>query len=205
VKTKSGKRKLPKGWRWIRLGEVGLLVQGGTPSTEIEDYWHGQIPFVTGADVTSLHVERARSFLTEKGISSGKTEECKKGDLLVVSRTRVGRVGIAGVRLAISQDVSVVKVSSGFSSEYLALCLRSLSHELENACQGATIKGLTRSFLEHLEIPLPATVDEQLAIAAELERKLRQVESMRLAAARQLEAFSALPGAILREAFDFEP
>ncbi len=56
-----------------------------------------------------------------------------------------------------------------------------------------------------LSILLPATVDEQRAIAAELERKLRQVESMRLAAALQVEAISALPGAILREAFDFEP
>ena len=194
---------LPKGWDWIKLQKVGKLSQGGTPGTDISKYWNGTYPFITGADITDLYVSKARSFLTEKGLSSGKTERCKKGDLLIVSRTRVGRVGIANTILGISQDVSVVKVNNGYDIKYLAIYLKSISQKLENACQGSTIKGLTRDFLENISIPLPLTVADQISIANKLEKRMEEIEKMHQAAEKQVEAVEALPGAILREVFDF--
>jgi type I restriction enzyme S subunit len=196
--------KLPEGWNWKRFKNMGRLSQGGTPSTDVLKYWEGNIPFITGADITNLHVSKARSFLTEKGLHSGKTQKCEKGDLLIVSRTRVGRIGIAKTTLGISQDVSVLRVNEGFDVKYLAMFLQSISRQLEEACQGATIKGLTRDYIENILIPLPPTLDDQKRIASELERKLAEIEKMRQAADNQLEAIEALPGAILRVAFDFE-
>lgn len=198
---KDVKKELPKGWRWVKLGDVGKLSQGGTPSTEILDYWHGSIPFITGADVTSLYVSKGRSFLTETGLNSGKTERCEKGDLLIVSRTRVGRIGIADAVLGISQDVSVIKLKKDYDTKYLAIFLKSISHQLAEACQGATIKGLTRGYIESIQIPLPPTIEDQIAIANELERKMAEVEAMRQAALRQKDACGATEGAILREVF----
>ena len=74
------------------------------PALIIQDYWNGKIPFITGADVTELFVSKARSFLTDEGLASGKTEKCDKGDLIIVSRTRVGRIGIADATIGVSQD-----------------------------------------------------------------------------------------------------
>ena len=81
--------------------------------------------------------------------------------------------------------------------------LKSVSKRLEGACQGATIKGLTRGFIENLKIPLPPTSGDQTAIANELERKMANVEKTHQAALRQKEAVEALPVALLREVFDF--
>ena len=94
-------------------------------------------------------------------------------------------------------------MSNDYDSKYLALFLQCLSRELAEACQGATIQCLTEAFLENIRIPILLTLDDQIAIASELERNLNQVESMRQTAERELDAVSALPGAILREAFDF--
>lgn len=199
----TDKRKLPEGWRWEKLKNTGNLSQGGTPSTDILEYWNGTIPFITGADITNLEVSNARSFLTEKGFNSGKTTKCEKGDLLMVSRTRVGRVGLPSTKLGISQDVSVLKPNDRFYAKYIALFLKSMSSRLEEACQGATIKGLTRDFLENILIPLPPTIEDQIAIASELERRMNEVENMRQAALRQKEAINAMHGAVLREAVPF--
>ena len=87
---RTGKKKLPKGWRWEKLKTLGKLSQGGTPSTDIPDFLGGSIPFITGADVTNLYVSKGRSHLSERGFESGKTQQCNAGDLLIVSRTRVG-------------------------------------------------------------------------------------------------------------------
>lgn len=198
------KRKLPEGWKWEKLKQLGSLSQGGTPGTDILEYWNGNFPFITGADVTELYVSNARSFLTEKGLDSGKTQKCEKGDLLIVSRTRVGRVGIAAITLGVSQDVSVLKMNENYDAKYLAMFLNYISKQLEEACQGSTIKGLTRGYIENISIPFPPTFTDQLAIASDLERRMAHVEKMRVAALRQKEAIAAMQGAILREVFPNE-
>jgi len=49
-------------------------------------------------------------------------------------------------------------------------------------------------------LPLPPLL-EQRAIVARLEAQMAQVQRLRAAAERQLEAIHALPGALLNEAF----
>jgi len=200
----TDKKKLPQGWKWVKLGRMGKLTQGGTPSTDNAEYWNGDIPFITGADVTDLFVSGARSFLTAKGLESGKSQECEEGDLIIVSRTRVGRVGIAAVKLSVSQDVSVIKLENGYHNTYIALYLLSLSQYLQESSQGAVIKGLTRGFIENIEIPIPPTFEEQMRIAAELEEKRIVIEQLRQAVRRQLGAVEAMPAAAMREAFGFD-
>ena len=137
-------------------------------------------------------------------MNSGKTQQCEKGDLLIVSRTRVGRIGIAATTIGISQDMSVLKAHNGYDVKYLAMYLKSISQRLVESCQGATIKGLTRDYIENIPVLLPPTIDDQMAIANQLERKMAEEEKMRQAVNRQFGTVEALPGAILREAFDFE-
>ncbi|MBU1262902.1 restriction endonuclease subunit S [bacterium] len=59
-------------------------------------------------------------------------------------------------------------------------------------------------YLKFIQIPIPPTLIDQTRIATELERKMAEIQTMRQAVDRELEAISALPGAILREVFDFE-
>src|SRR3990172_294862 len=101
-------RSLPEGWRWVRLGEVGRFESGGTPAKENASYWGGHIPFVTGADIVEPNIssKHARAFLTEAGLTSGKTAICSPGTVLLVTRTRVGRIGIATETMGASQDLS---------------------------------------------------------------------------------------------------
>jgi len=61
-----------------------------------------------------------------------------------------------------------------------------------------------KDYMKKFKIPLPPTLDDQIRIASELERKMAEIEKMRQAADNQLEAIEALQGAILRVAFDFE-
>lgn len=119
IAERKHKRPLPPGWRWVRLGEVGTFSQGGTPRKSVTKFWGGEIPFVTGADVTSEYVTHARSFLTEEGLCSGQTFVCKPGTLLFVTRTRVGRFGIAARVLGASQDISPYECKGSLTSEYV--------------------------------------------------------------------------------------
>ena len=101
---------VPDGWRSVHLGEVVRFQQGGTPSKTRPEFWDGDIPFVTGADLKGTQITRdsARSFLTKAGLLSGGTAICEEGALLLATRTRVGLVGVAGELMGASQDITLL-------------------------------------------------------------------------------------------------
>ncbi|TVQ57624.1 MAG: restriction endonuclease subunit S [Spirulina sp. DLM2.Bin59] len=176
---------LPKNWKLAKLTDIGEFKFGGTPSKRNSSYWNGNVPFVTGADITSFYVsgKNARAFLTTEGFNSGKTAVCNPGTILLVTRTRVGRVGIASETMGASQDLSPYNCGSDALPEYVCRYLRTLSNYLMSQCRGSTILGLTREIVQNLEIPLPP-IEEQRRIAAILDqadgvRRKRQ-EAIRL-------------------------
>lgn len=199
----GAKRRLPKGWRWCKLDEVGHFESGGTPPKANADYWGGTIPFVTGADITEFYItsKHARAFLTQAGLTSSKTAVCHPGTILLVTRTRVGRVGIATETIGASQDLTPYSCGPDLFPEYACWYLKALSNYLSESCRGATIQGLTRDFVQAIDIPLPHP-SEQKRIAAILKERLAGVQGARAAAETQLEAAMALPAAYLRAIFN---
>lgn len=200
--SRFGKRALPPGWRWVKLRDVGRFESGGTPPKVNPNYWGGDIPFVTGADVTeiSISAKHARAFLTRDGLKSGKTAICHPGTVLFVTRTRVGRVGIAAEIMGASQDLSPYVCGPQVIPEYVCRYLLSISGHLLENCRGSTILGLNRDFIQDLEIPLSAP-SEQKRIAVILKEQMDIIERARTAAQAQVETFSALRQSLLRSAF----
>ena len=163
-------RQVPDGWRVARLGDMADFQQGGTPPKHRADYWDGQIPFVTGADLRERRVSRgnARSFLTVDGLNSGATVICEPGALLLATRTRVGLVGIASETMGASQDITLLQANGLADPSYLYRILLSHAALLQRRSRGTTIQGVTREDVDSLPILLPP-LPEQRAIAAVLD------------------------------------
>ena len=166
----SSKTQIPKGWQEVRLGDVAQFQQGGTPSKSRGDYWDGDIPFVTGADLREIHISRgnARSFLTNEGLHSGATAICEAGALLLATRTRVGLVGIASETMGASQDITLLTPAKAADRSYLYRTLIINAGLLQQRSRGTTIQGVSREDIDSLPILLPP-LPEQRAIAAVLD------------------------------------
>ena len=170
MKRPGGQGAIPKGWRLVRLGDVVQFQQGGTPSKARPEYWEGNIPFVTGADLRETYIRRdnARSFLTNAGLHSGATAICEKGALLLATRTRVGLVGIAGELMGASQDITLLAPTEAALRSYLCRTLINNAGLLQQRSRGTTIQGVSREDIDSLPILLPP-LPEQRAIAAVLD------------------------------------
>lgn len=48
---------IPADWEVKKLGELGEISSGGTPSTSIEKFWNGDINWCTPTDITALNSE----------------------------------------------------------------------------------------------------------------------------------------------------
>ena len=153
-------------WQLVRLGDVATTSQGGTPRKNEADYWNGQIPFLTGADLTEFRLSRkhARSFLTTEGLHSGQTVVCEPGALLLATRTRVGLAGLTTEIMGASQDITRLTPSDEVHSGYLCRYLLSVAASLQRKSRGTTIQGITKDELQSIAIPLPPR-PEQRAIA----------------------------------------
>ena len=164
------KTQIPEGWRLVRLGDVVRFKQGGTPSKARPEFWDGEIPFVTGADLRETRISRdnARSFLTNEGLHSGATAICKEGALLLATRTRVGLVGIAAEMMGASQDITLLAPTDAADQSYLYRTLLNNADLLQQRSRGTTIQGVSREDIDSLPILLPP-LTEQRAIAAVLD------------------------------------
>ena len=152
----------PMGWPVVQLGDVAQeFISGGTPSTRVEHYWTGDIPWITGADVTDNVVVAGRKWITQEAIEDSATHVVPKGAILLVTRTGVGKVAKAGADIAISQDLTGIVLKEGTNTDFVVAAIQQKTRNLLDIQQGAIIKGVLRKDVEKLEIPLPALSTQQ--------------------------------------------
>lgn len=155
-----------EGWELKQLGEMGdKFLSGGTPSTQKAEYWKGNIPWISGADVIGQEIPHIRRFISREAVERSPTNIIEKGNLLIVTRTGVGKLAIAPFDLTISQDMTGVYLKKEeMLPEFLFHYFDFNKNMLRELVQGTSIAGLTKETLLELEIPLPPK-PEQTRIA----------------------------------------
>ena len=144
-------------WPKISFGKIAKkLVNGGTPPTEVEAFWNGKIPWITGADFTPTGISEFRRFVSDSAVAQTSTNVIERGQLLLVTRTGVGKLAIAPCDIAISQDITGVYVDEGRAdTHFLFHRMRQGVEDLKKLNQGTSINGIIRSDLVAYPIDLP--------------------------------------------------
>lgn len=198
ISFEDGKRKLPSGWRWVKLGDVSS-VHPGQHILE-NDYNRKKlgIGYLTGpADFGEIYPSITK--WTEK-----PKAWCEPGDVLVtVKGAGVGKSNLApNQKVAIGRQLMAIRPKAELvNRDFLYRVVIAQFSKLQAEALGATVPGLGRDNIENLEIPLPP-LDEQKRIAAILNEKMEGVEEARRNAIAQLEAAKDLPAAYLRSVFN---
>lgn len=176
----------------VPIGDLCEFLNGGTPSKANVDFWDGDIPWITSAEINDGEVAPPRFKITQDAIDESSTRLVPAGTLLLVIRTGVGKVGIAPYDLTFNQDINAVLPDpKRLDKQYLRRFLESQGDHFEKFSRGATVKGITREHLGRLAIPIPFPDDprrslaEQKRIAAILDKadaiRRRRQEAARLA------------------------
>ncbi|MDQ1272354.1 MAG: type restriction enzyme subunit, partial [Planctomycetota bacterium] len=133
-----------------------------------------------GADILNQKVSEVRRYITKDAVKSSSTNVIGKGNLLLVSRTGVGKLAIAPFDIAISQDFTGVYTREDrLIAEYLYRYFDFDQAVLQSQNQGTSIKGITRDTLSDITISLPPTKAEQTAIAqilSDMDAEIEQLE-----------------------------
>ena len=170
---------IPDNWVWVRLGEIGQIVGGGTPKTAHSEYWdNGDIPWITPADMrnlTSKYIERGTRNITKTGLNSSSAQLLPKNSILFSSRAPIGYVAIAQNEMATNQGFKSVAPFKTEMSEYLYFVLLTLKPEIEKLGTGTTFKEVSGTTVGNVVIPLPPLTEQQ-QIVAKLEALLAEID-----------------------------
>lgn len=178
----------------VLLGEKCQFVGGGTPSRKIPQYWNGNIPWATVKDFCTDRISHTAEYISEEGLANSASKVVPSGTVLLVSRVGLGKVAIAGVDLAINQDIKAVVPSGDLLPEFLFWSLKHLGPEIKNKGIGATVKGVTIQNIKDLEISL-LPLEEQRRIVSILNRAV-EIERLRKQAQVRMREF--IPALFIR-------
>ena len=163
---------LPDGWVWSRLRSLGIIVGGGTPSTLNADYWNGEIPWLSPADLTDYHkkyISRGRKNITTDGLAHSSAVLMPSGSILYSSRAPIGYVVIARNAISTNQGFkSLVPAINGLS-EFLYYILIGVTPDIKRRATGTTFKEISGAEFGETLVPLPP-LREQLRIVQAIEQ-----------------------------------
>ncbi|MHB8331148.1 MAG: restriction endonuclease subunit S [Candidatus Dormibacteria bacterium] len=148
-------------WPVVPLESLCSFHNGGTPSRAVPQFFDGDIPWLTGADIRGPLAGECRTYLTEAGIRSSPACKVPKGTVLLVTRTSVGKVAVAGRELSFSQDITALCPDEDrVDTSYLVHFLRTQEKRFQLGSRGATIKGITREVVATTRVPLPPVAEQ---------------------------------------------
>lgn len=155
--------------QFVPVGEICKIVGGGTPSRKRPEFFDGEIPWATVKDFKWSVLTETEEFITDAAVAASATNIVPKGTVLLVSRVGLGKVAIAGVDLAINQDIKALTPRADVLPEYLYWFLLSKAEHFVRIGVGATVKGITLDDIKSVAMPLP-TLTEQRRIVDILSR-----------------------------------
>ena len=126
---------------------------GGTPSKSKAEYWGGNIPWASVGDLSDdvLEVTDTRSKITEEGVKGSSTNIVPAGAVIVAIKINPGRMKIAGMDLAINQDIRGLVLNDSMNARFLTYYFRTLMF----AGHGTIVKSITNKHLMETKIPVP--------------------------------------------------
>ena len=157
---------LPESWIFTRLKHIGEVIGGGTPKTNIDEYWDGNIPWLTPADLSGyedVYILTGARTITELGLKSSSAQMLPKNSILYSSRAPIGYIAIAANPISTNQGFKSVVPYNFAMSPYLYYCLKARTSDIVQRATGTTFKEISGSEMAETIIPLPP-IDEQQRI-----------------------------------------
>ena len=175
----TGKKRL-KGfegeWKEVRLGEVALVIGGGTPNTSIPDYWDGNIPWFTPSEIgKNKYVNISERTITEKGLNDSSAKILPKGTILFTSRATIGAKAILTTEATTNQGFQSFVVSNGNNNEFIYYYLDIILNGIKQRASGSTFPEVSAESLRKISIKIPG-INEQNAIASVLVNADKEIE-----------------------------
>ena len=161
---------VPDKWKWVQLKAVGRVIGGGTPRTNVLEYWdNGDIPWFTPADlgrVTDIYVGTSARKITAKGLANSSAIIMPKNSVLFSSRAPIGYIALAKENCCTNQGCkSFIANDSVILPMWAYWVLKARTPDIVSRASGTTFKEISGRGMGDTWIPLPPIAEQNRIIA----------------------------------------
>jgi len=182
--------EIPKGWKVRPFSTAVKINGGGTPKTNVDEYWNGDIPWFSIADAPNendVFVIDTEKKISQTGIDHSATRILPRGTTIISARGTVGKVALVGVPMAMNQSCYGLQgIDTGPYFTYFAI--HQLVVTLKQQSHGSVFDTITRDTMAGITVVVPSRAELDIfeaLVAPQMERiRHNLIESRTLAALR---------------------
>lgn len=149
---------IPKGWEVKGFFELFDLLSGGTPKTSVDEYWNGNIDWVSAKDIGingSSIINKTERQITELGVKKSAAKLLPEDTVIVVARGSVGKFGIISKPMTMNQSCYGIYSKSTYSQPITYLLIDSLMKHFMNVAYGSVFDTITTSTFTNIRVVYP--------------------------------------------------
>lgn len=149
------------------LADVIDLIGGGTPNTNIPEYWDGDIHWLSVKDFNNdeRYVFSTEKSITKAGLDNSSTKMLNNDDIIISARGTVGELAMVPFPMAFNQSCYGIRGKKDIIVQtYLYYLLKDSIRLLKSHTHGSVFDTITRDTFARIEVNLPS-IDEQHIIA----------------------------------------
>lgn len=141
------------------FSEIGEIVGGGTPSKKVDDYWNGDIPWLSPKDLSlnpAMFTGRGQNSITELGYKKSSAKLMPRNSILFSSRAPIGYITITENDISTNQGFKSIIPKPEYPYTFVYELLKQETPSLESSASGSTFKEVSGTHLKNHEIRIPS-------------------------------------------------
>ena len=145
--------RLPK----VELGKLGDWKTGGTPSRSNNDYFNGDIPWLSSGELNNIYCFSSAEMITELAIKESSAKIIEKGSLLLgMYDTAALKSTINMIECSCNQAIAYAKLDESLvNTVYIYYCIQIGKEFYKSQQRGVRQKNLNLSMVKGLEVLMP--------------------------------------------------
>ncbi|MEK5272492.1 restriction endonuclease subunit S [Aeribacillus sp. FSL K6-8394] len=157
-------KKIPNTWDLKRIGDLGEIVTGSTPNTNVDEYWNGDIPFVSPTDMKGTrYIKNTERTVTYKGAQVGRI--IPKNSVMVTCIASIGKLAISSQECITNQQINTIIPYKDYNHEFLYYAISNQIPYLQTLAGTTAVPIINKKTFSNVSIPVPP-INEQRKIAA---------------------------------------
>jgi len=201
----DGLPTIPEEWILATFGDVFEVYLGSTPKRSNEDYWGGDVHWISSGEVEFTRIKDSKEKITTAGLESCSTTIHPSNTVLLgiigQGKTR-GRAAILDIEAAHNQNTVAVRPEEvGIPAEYIYYFFMENYERTRRLGSGNQQKALSKTRVENMILPLPP-VEEQQQISNIIEQRLSVIQKIEQSIESNLKRSSRLRQSILKRTFE---
>lgn len=170
-------------WKEYAISNItSTVITGGTPSTARQEYYGGNIPWLSSTEIHQKRIKTPTTYITDLGLQNSSAKMAPERSVLIAlagqGKTR-GTAAYLTRPMALNQSLAALVTNEKCNPEFLYYLIESMYLPLRDLSSGDGGRGgLNKKLIKGISVTIPIDIVEQKAIADILTAMDEEIEAL---------------------------